>query len=97
MIAVALLGSVSGAWIAIERRRDRFQKLAHAHHDRVIGLGVGFGPPSGLGLVGMAPNGRPLTEREKALDYWHLKLHLKYAETSRHPWLPVSADPPEPQ
>lgn len=97
MIVMVLIGPAFTAWAEIERRRTRFQKLADAHHDSVIGLGVGFGPPSGLGLISMAPNGRPLTERERELDYWHLKLHLRYAEASRHPWKSIPPDPPEPE
>jgi hypothetical protein len=95
MVVMALIGMTLAAWTEIERRRSRFQRLARAHLDSVIGLGVGFGPPSGLGLIGIGPDGRPLTEREKELDLWHLRLHLKYAEASRYPWKSVPPDLPK--
>ena len=97
MVGVAVVGVVLGGWAVIERRRQDFRRLSSAHIDRVIGLGVGFGPPSGLGLLSWGPGGRSLTKRERLADEWNLKMHFKYERAAHYPWLPVAPDPPLPK
>jgi hypothetical protein len=46
---------------------------------------------------GIDKTGRPLTEREKAVDRWHGRLGQKYGDAAYYPWRPVPPDPPPPE
>lgn len=85
MIAVALSGALVGVGVALERRREAFEALALEHQSGIIGLGVGFGPPTGLGLLGWAPNSRSLTPGERVRDGWHFRMMLKYRAAASQP------------
>jgi hypothetical protein len=97
MIAVAIFGALAGLGVALERRREGLEALALEHQSKMMGLGVGSGPPSGLGLLGWAPDRRSLTPSERARDEWHFRMMSKYRTAASRPWLPVEPDPPEPE
>ncbi len=94
MIAVAVLGIAFGGLAGLQRmdlRRQRFRTLAGHHLQRGI--------VNRLTLEGSLAHraAKADTERYRMLAEYHHALNLKYEYAARHPWLPVSSDPPEPR
>jgi hypothetical protein len=84
MVAVALAALILAGFVALERRRARFERM-FSHHRSLTGP---------MTIRSFEPD-RPifLTPRGK----WHYEMSMKYARASRSPWLPVEPDPPEPE
>jgi hypothetical protein len=94
MIAVAVLGIAFGGLSGLQRmdqRRQRLRALARNHLQRSI--------VSRLTLEGSVAHraAKADTERYRLRAEYHHILNLKYEYAARHPWLPVSSDPPEPR
>ena len=85
IVAVAIISLLIAALMEIQNRRARFLKIAQSHssweQDRLWFAGNGRVQE----LVG--------AERRR----WRLEMGKKYLEAARHPWIPVSSDPPEPK
>jgi hypothetical protein len=99
MIAVVIAGAVGGEWTALERRRERFERLGWYHRDQVVS--ILFGAPRADGRYVNEPThhgqrGELITERQQRLDRWHEALAQKYWQAARYPWLPVPPDMPRP-
>jgi hypothetical protein len=91
MVAVARAATILGAAVELQRRHDRFLRLAE-HHEASSSITYACGNrPSrtnGLGEdVRRWPNGR---------IEWHRRLGEKYRRAASRPWLPVDPDPPQP-
>ncbi|MBV9510926.1 MAG: hypothetical protein JO303_11665 [Caulobacteraceae bacterium] len=100
MIAVAIAGAVGGAWTALGRRRERFERLGWYHRGQVVS--ILFGAPGADGRYVYEPtdhgqSGELITARQKRLDRWHEAMAQKYWQAARYPWLPVARDPPRPE
>jgi hypothetical protein len=83
MVLGVIVGIALGFVTEMSRRRDRDTRLAAYH-------------------AGMRDQKRRLADErsiwaENAKGQWHEGLWKKYREASRRPWLPISADPPEPE
>jgi hypothetical protein len=94
MIAVAVLGIAFGGLAGLLRMGQRTQRLRavareHRHREIVNRLTL-----QGLVMHGAASPG---VERHRVLTDYHHELNLKYEYAARHPWLPVTPDPPEPK
>jgi hypothetical protein len=94
MIAVAVLGIAFGGIAGLQRmdqRRQRLRALARNHLQR--------GVVNRLALEGSVAHGavKADTERYRMRAEYYDALKLKYEYAARHPWLPVSSDPPEPR
>ena len=94
MIAVAVLGIAFGGLAGLQRmdqRRQRLRALAQNHLQRGI--------VNRLTLEGLVAHGAAKAdiERYRMRTEYHHALNLKYEYAARHPWLPVSSDPPEPR
>jgi hypothetical protein len=94
MIAVAVLGIASGGLAGLQRMGQRMQRLravARNHLQR--------GMVNRLTLEGSLAHRHAQAdiERYRMRAEYHHELNLKYDYAARHPWLPVSSDPPEPR
>jgi Tfp pilus assembly protein PilV len=94
MIAVVVLGIAFGGLAGLQRmhlRRQRLRALAQNHLQRGI--------VNRLILEGSMAQGAAKAdiERYRTLAEYHHALNLKCQYAARHPWLPVSSDPPEPR
>jgi len=94
MIAVAVLGIAFGGLAGLQRmdqRMQRFRFLARNHSQQ--------GLVNRLKLVGLVAHGAAEADTEgcRMLAEYHQALNVKYEYAARHPWLPVSTDPPEPR
>jgi hypothetical protein len=90
MIAVAVLGIAFGGLAGLQRmdqRRQRLRALARNHLVNRLAM---------EGLVAQK-TAKADTERYRMRAEYHHALNLKYQYAARHPWLPVSTDPPEPR
>jgi hypothetical protein len=87
MIAVGAVGLVLGVYASYESRSERFFALMISHQLR------------GNALIDNAQPGadRATQRRRNTRIAWHEVMSVKYEYAARHPWLPVSPDPPEPQ
>src|SRR4051812_46996523 len=99
MLAVAIAAVALGSTAELKRRSDRFRRLAEEHNQRVIVGRMVTRRGGGTREFFYDRSGNPVPEWERHLlkDAWHAKLKIKYYEASRHPWLPVPPDPPEPK
>jgi hypothetical protein len=94
MIAVAVLGIAFGGLAGLQRMAQRSQRLlALARNHRQRGI------VNRLTLEGSVAHraAKAETERYRMRTEYHDALKLKYEYAARHPWLPVSSDPPEPR
>ena len=94
MNAVAVLGIAFGGLVGLHRmdqRRQRLRALAQNHRQR--------GVVNRLALEGLLAHRAPKadTERYRLRAEYHQALNQKYEYAARHPWLPVSSDPPGPR
>jgi hypothetical protein len=94
MIAVAVVAMLLAGGVTLHRRSVRFRTLAERHGSEahVTQIWNGKGLVAGEGRI-LSLNGVLINRR---LADWHLELRDKYRRASRHPWLPVAPDPPEP-
>ncbi|AGA28342.1 hypothetical protein [Singulisphaera acidiphila] len=94
MIAVAVLGIAFGGHAGFQRMNQRMQRfLFLARHHLQQGV------VNRLHLEGLVAHGAAKADIEKyrMRSEYHHALSLKYKYASRHPWLAVSSDPPEPR
>jgi hypothetical protein len=98
MLAVALVALIMGIGIEGRRRRSRFEELAGKHY--ILSLPA---PPAFIVDPGNPAHHIRLNETEMNSDLakrrftYHARLCEKYRRAARYPWLPVEADPPEPE
>jgi hypothetical protein len=85
MVAVAVIGVAT----AVAERSLRFRRIA-AHHANLSREGARY-----LGLRTWHAKTLPAYELT-AKGWWHSKMADKYEWASRHPFLPVLADPSKP-
>ena len=93
MVAVAIVAVVIGIVTELDRRRERYTRLARQHsvvRDELHKFLVVVPPSGSLEFFG---DRRAIAE----LVGYHGRLKAKYEEAARHPWLPVEPDPPEPK
>jgi hypothetical protein len=81
MVVVAIVAIVFGVAELMKRRSMAF-RLKAASHQR------------GLVIIG---SHRYYSDASPAVAEYHMKLVEKYEHAARYPWLPVEADPPEPE
>jgi hypothetical protein len=101
MIAIALLAGLLGIAAGIERRVESFKRLAAYHYQASAILIDHAGGPllCGHGLTDVdferifCSRGPDKCRAYKASCY-HSELADKYDMAAKHPWLPVSNDPP---
>jgi len=85
MIVVAVVATMLAVGVGLKQRKARFERLSSYHIKPA-------------GPLALAPDPKdPRLFFETAKGRWHYDLALKYAEAARHPWLPVSPDPPQPE
>lgn len=100
MLLVAILGLLLGTGLGLWRRSVRLHRLSLEHllkAQRAADTAWGF-QRFGRNLDGSVP----AENAKQAARYWeawdrHKALGEKYGRASRYPWLPVGADPPEPE
>jgi hypothetical protein len=94
MIAVAVLAIALGGLAGLQQlgqRMQRFRALARNHRQQGI--------VNRLRLEGLVAHqaAKADIERYRTRADYHDALNRKYEYAARHPWLPVSSDPPEPR
>jgi hypothetical protein len=91
MIAVAVLGIALAGLQRMDQRMQRLRALARDHLQR--------GVVNRLKLEGSVAHraANADTEKYRIRAEYHHTLNQKYEYAARHPWLPVSSDPPEPR
>jgi hypothetical protein len=85
MVVVAIVGLLLAAFVMV-RRSFEYRRIARAHLDMYAKL-YEWNPPG---------DRRRWAAWQRRRATYHLGLHLKYLAATRHPWLPVEPDPPEP-
>jgi hypothetical protein len=84
MVVVAIVGVLIGGWIAGERRREEFDRLArkysHLSHIEIICT------------IDEAQKRLEVHEQK-----YFEQMTLKYRWAAKYPWLPVWPDSPEPE
>jgi hypothetical protein len=87
MIAVAAVAVFVAFGVTLHRRSTRFRQLADFHVRAASRIEEELAVQS-VGQVNAAAT----------LDvvHWHDSLYFKYTRAANRPWLPVAADPPEP-
>src|SRR5262245_50442129 len=93
MFAVAGAGGILGASVELERRHDRFLRLAK-HHEASSQITWACGKRS---FSATNELGEDVRGWSSARIGWHRLLGEKYRRSASSPWLPVEPDPPEPQ
>jgi hypothetical protein len=94
MIAVAVLGIAFGGLAGLQQMSQRsvtLRALARNHRHR------GLVNRLTLELLVAQRAAKADTERYRMRAEYHNALDRKYEYAARHPWLPVSSDPPEPR
>ena len=100
LVAVAIVGIVIGFANRMNRRSARFLKLSDYHQRQIISILSGpCDRDDDFGGVPVAYDWkmRPVTGVHWHKDVWHERMYRKYRDASRHTWLPVWPDPPEPE
>lgn len=77
--------------VLLMERRERFSRMASQHS--------GIFPPIAYADLLVTPQSeqKRLTDWSGRVMVWHADLATKYRYATRHPWLPVLPDPPEPE
>lgn len=92
MVALAALLLAIAAGLG-RRRREYLRRAAyHAHEGRYGGDVFG----DGVVLRNNPKGGKPVMTSLAKIEH-HARLAEKYQYAAAHPWLPVTADPPEPR
>jgi hypothetical protein len=90
MVLVALAGIV----LALLARRERLLRQADYHKARSVLIA----PQDKVKIVGdqfLVYDAATISMTPRR--QWHTEMWFKYHRAARHPWLPVSPDPPEPK
>jgi hypothetical protein len=105
MVLVAVVALALGGYVEVQRRRQKFEKLA-AYHEARIGQG-GFGNSRSLTMMNRAGQvigklSYEVSQSEHrrwwdADQAWHKEMKAKYLGAASRPWLPVAPDPPQPK
>ena len=91
MVAVAGAATILGAAVELQRRHDRFLRLAE-HHEASSSITTACGKrPSRTNGLGEDVRGWPNARIE-----WHRRLGEKYRRAASSPWMSVEPDPPQP-
>ena len=93
MLAVAGAGTILGASVELQRRHDRFLRLAN-HHEASSRINWSCGKRSYDATNDL---GEDVRGWSSARIEWHRLLGAKYRRSASRPWLPVEPDPPEPE
>jgi hypothetical protein len=92
MLAVASAATILGAAVELQRRHDRFLRLAE-HHEASSSITFSCGKRCSItnGL------GEDVRRWSNARIGWHRRLGEKYRRAASSHWLPAEPDPPEPR
>jgi hypothetical protein len=101
MLAIALVAGLLGVAAAMERRVESFKRLAAYHEQASSVLIASAGEPvfCGTGLTAsdferIFCSRGPVECRAYKASRYHSELAEKYIMAAKHPWRPVSDDPP---
>ncbi len=95
MVAVAVVGVVSGIEVAARRLLDlRSAYELRATQYWFANLAYGDPPDSDDPLT---PEVIRRKEHREAMRRYNYELYQKYTQATKRPWLPVEPDPPEPK
>lgn len=108
LIAIAGIAIGLGSW-GMVRRRDYYRRCASKfeHQEKFAGTMLraateptlcGYeGPSTGPKSTSVAESNERLIEELRQRILYFRQMKFKYETAARHPWLPVSPDPPEPR
>jgi hypothetical protein len=96
LIAVAIVGLLTGSGRAINHRHIRFKEAASLHFSLAHPFHCGASVPNESDAVEWN-KWRAFRDREIAQETYHSQLFNKYERAARFPWLPLTPDPPEPE
>ena len=88
MVLVSIVALIAGAAVEVERRRARFRGMAASYLPEPN--------PRPSGRSGPIEEGEIIRKQQACRYLYNKSMHNKYEFAGRHPWLPVSPDPPEP-
>src|SRR5437899_845604 len=91
MVAVAVVALACATTVLVMDRKKRFTRISWEHAGA-------FPPLSFVDLIVATESERErLGAWGQRVTAWHKEMAQKYHYASRHPWLPVEPDPPEPK
>jgi hypothetical protein len=93
MLAVAGAATILGAAVELQRRHDRFLRLAE-HHEASSRITWACGKRSCSATNDL---GEDVRGWSSARIEWHSLLGEKYRRAASRPWAPVEPDRPEPK
>jgi hypothetical protein len=92
VVAIALVAVLFG----LLARRAMALALADFHESRTVVTGWACSKTS-CQRICETREGKPATAKDIRNSNWHSKLADKYRLAAGRPWLPIEADPPEPE
>jgi hypothetical protein len=92
MLVVAGAGTIFGASVECQRRRDIFLRLAE-HHEASSRITWACGKRSFSATNDL---GEDVRSWSTARIEWHHQLGMKYRRAASSPWMPVEPDAPQP-